>query len=222
MNSLKKYKELVVFDTETTGLSHTKNRIIELAVCRFVLIDNDFVLKDEMDVLIKIDENLPLEITNLTGITDQMLKEKGIEEVEAIKLFLTRFVSVNNDKKLFMAYNAPFDINFIEAMLNRHGESFFGKGDFLDILTVYKDRADYPHRLKDALEHYQLTDKFVNSHRAVDDCIACYQALVAMGKENDNLDKYINLFGYNPKYPATQRVPGVTYLPQPYGVKLIA
>lgn len=218
MKSLANYQEIVVFDCETTGLNPKTNHIIELAACLFVLENNHYVLKDQIDVLIKINHPLPTEITNLTGITSKMLEEEGIEESEAVREFYQRFLVPNHHPKLLAAYNAPFDINFISEMLARYGKRF-SECDFLDILTVYKDRAAFPHKLKDALSHYKLDDQFSNSHRAVDDCIACYEVLVTMSKEKDDLDKYVNLFGYNPKYLPKDQVSGVNYKPQFYNAK---
>lgn len=218
MKSLKKYQEIVVLDCETTGLDYQKDQIIELAACLFVFDGEKYLLKDEMDIFIKSDFPLLIEIVNLTGITDQILKEQGISKTEAIAMFYQRFIDNSKQRKLIAAYNAPFDINFITAMLSRHHKDLFDC-DFLDILTVYKDRASFPHKLKDAIAHYKLEDKYINSHRAVDDCIACYQVLLSMSEELDDLDKYVNLFGYNPKYRPTHQVHGVEYRPQYYGVK---
>ena len=86
----------------------------------------------------------------------------------------------------------------------------------LDALTVYKDRRPYPHRLENAIAAYGLTD-VQNSHRAIDDTAAMLALLEAMAKEEDDLDRYVNLFGYNPRYGVSgPRIGSVTYLPQPY------
>ena len=57
----------------------------------------------------------------------------------------------------------------------------------------------------------------VNSHRAVDDVLATVAVMEEMEKENDDLQHYINLFGYNPKYGVDGKPIGsVTYKAQPY------
>ena len=57
----------------------------------------------------------------------------------------------------------------------------------------------------------------VNSHRAVDDVIATVAVMEEMEKEKNDLERYINLFGYNPKYGIDGKAIGsVTYKPQPY------
>ena len=89
--------------------------------------------------------------------------------------------------------------------------------DKLDLLTVYKDRKPYPHKLCNAIEAYGLSGKVVNSHRAVDDVIATVAVMEEMEKENADLERYVNLFGYNPKYGVDGKPIGtVTYKPQPY------
>ena len=106
-------------------------------------------------------------------------------------------------------------------MLLRDGDPAILKGkDKLDLLTVYRDRHSYPHRLCNAIEQYDLSGKVVNSHRAVDDVIATVAVMEEMEKERDDLDCYVNLFGYNPKYGIEGKaISSVTYKPQPYNPK---
>ena len=87
--------------------------------------------------------------------------------------------------------------------------------DKLDLLTVYKDRRAYPHKLCNAIEAYGLAGKVVNSHRAVDDVLATLAVMGEMEAERDDLISYVNLFGYNPKYGIDGKPIGtVTYKPQ--------
>ena len=87
--------------------------------------------------------------------------------------------------------------------------------DKLDLLTVYKDRHSYPHKLCNAIEVYGLSDQVVNSHRAVDDVVATVAVMKAMEQEKDDLERYVNLFGYNPKYGVGGKpIRSVTYKPQ--------
>lgn len=68
----------VVFDTETTGLKEDIDQIIEIGALKY---END-ELVDEFDVLIHPGIDIPEVITNITGITDEMVKnQKRIEEV---------------------------------------------------------------------------------------------------------------------------------------------
>ena len=119
---------------------------------------------------------------------------------------------------LLLAYNAHFDLSFLYYLLLRHGDPMILKGkDKLDLLTVYKDRRPYPHKLCNAIEAYGLSGKVVNSHRAVDDCVATVAVMEEMEKEKADLECYVNLFGYNPKFGIDGKAIGsVTYKPQPY------
>ena len=57
----------------------------------------------------------------------------------------------------------------------------------------------------------------MNSHRAVDDANAALEVLLAMERERGDIERYINLFGYNPKYgPPKPQIGSVRYEPQPY------
>lgn len=216
MKSLYKYEELIVFDTETTGLNFKKDNIIELGVCLYVLENGVYRLKHEMDYLIKINYKVPEFISNLTGITDLMLDKEGHSEEFVAEEFNKYFVSNSSKEKLYIAYNAPFDINFMNQLLIRNNYSDLFDVDFLDLLTVYKDRAKFPHKLKNAITNYKLDDIVENSHRAIDDVKASFEVLRSMSAEDDDIDKYINLFGYNPKYKVEHKVEGVRYLPQHY------
>ena len=105
---------------------------------------------------------------------------------------------------------------FLFYFLHRLGcDGVLQKARFLDIMAIYKDRRDYPHKLCNAVESYGVDG--VNSHRAVDDANAALEVLLAMERERGDVERYINLFGYNPKYGIEGKPIGtVTYKPQPY------
>jgi len=117
---------------------------------------------------------------------------------------------------LILAYNAHFDLSFLYYLLLRDGDPTILRGkDKLDLLTVYKDRRSYPHKLCNAIESYGLSGKVVNSHRAIDDVIATVAVMEEMEKERNDLMRYVNLFGYNPKYGVEGKPIGsVVYKPQ--------
>jgi len=92
--------------------------------------------------------------------------------------------------------------------------------DKLDRRTVYRDRRSYPHKLCNAIASYGLSGKVVNSHRAVDDVLATFEVMREMEQEKDDLQNYVNLFGYIPKFGIDGKPIGsVTYKPQPYDPK---
>ena len=158
---------------------------------------------------------LPTFITELTGITDEQLDREGVDDRAAAEGFCRLLERA--ERPLLVAYNAQFDLNFLYRFLRPFGRAeALKKPRFLDALTVYRDRRDYPHKLCNAIETYGLTDA-VNSHRAVDDARATVQLLEAMASERDDLARYIDLFGTHPKYGVSgSRIASVTYRPQPY------
>lgn len=217
MKSLSEFDALIILDCETTGLNPRMDRIIELAAQLYVYTQGEFKLVDQIDSLVKQKVKLPPRIITLTGITDDMLNQYGVEEQDLVKTFKIRFLANKATRMILLSYNANFDMNFIKGMLERNGENLANYSTaYIDILTIYKDRANYPHKLSDALVHYNLDQKYANTHRAIDDCIACYQVLLRMADEYDDINRYINLFGYNPNYPPRDIISGVQYCPQPY------
>lgn len=208
---------LLILDTETSGLSFKNDRIIELAAIKLVRQDGEIVVADQMDEFIRLPDGRVLDpkIVELTHITDDMLRTQGLSEGEALGRFVKLFAG---ERALVIAYNAHFDLSFLYYSLARHGLAAALRGiDMLDALTVYKDRRDYPHKLENAIEQYRLRDKVVNSHRAIDDTLALKEVLIAMERELPDLHRYLNLFGYNPKFGVTgARISSVTYKPQPY------
>lgn len=211
------YDSLIVFDTETTGLDFKLDRIIELAAIRVIRQDGKIRVTDELDMLIKLPEGMlvPQQIEKLTGITNEKLSLEGVASNEACRNFADLF---SGEKILLIAYNAQFDMNFLYYFLAEHNNTgILKKINMLDAYTIYRDRREYPHKLENAIQAYNLQDKVVNSHRAVDDTLALLEVLKAMEEECDDLYKYINLFGYNPKYGISgSKISSVTYKAQPY------
>lgn len=216
----KQYAAVVFFDTETTGLSANTDQIIELAAIRVEQTERGTLrIANSADIFVKLPEGekLPERIVELTGITDEMLEAEGVDEATAAGVF----TDMMNDEKgavLLVAHNAQFDLLFVQAMLMRHstdGMAALNDADYLDSLTVYKDRRAYPHKLANAIVAYKLQDKVQNTHRAIDDVAALFEVCKAMEEERADLLTYVNIFGYNPKYGVSgNRIDKVTYWPQ--------
>lgn len=204
-----RFERIVVLDTETTGIDCKTDEIIELAAASVT--KNG--IESEMDVFIRLSEGrvLPPVITQLTGITPQMLEAEGVEKWEAAARFAAM---ISHPNTLLAAYNAQFDLCFLYYFLARLELADALKGvKMLDVMTVYKDRRAYPHKLQNAIDTYGVPTQ--NTHRAVDDAKAALEVLDAMAREQDDLAQYINLFGYNPKYGVSgPRISSITYHPQ--------
>lgn len=195
---LQQFKKIIFFDTETTGLDPEKDQIIELAAA--LVTENGIEFKIDAFCKLPEGEKIPEKIVELTHITDDMLADKGIDYREACRIFCNMLHS--DSEVLLVAHNIQFDLLFILEMFKRCGMvPKAPKLRALDSLTVYKDRAAYPHKLANA----------------IDDVLALYEVTKAMSEERDDLTDYIDLLGYNPKYGITGRkLRQITYMPQSY------
>lgn len=201
---------VIFFDTETSGLDCRDCKIIELAM---LTVENG-VIVDDYDEFVNIGAISP-RITEITGITNEMLRNKGLKEDIVASHIKEKLVPGT----LMVAHNAQFDLSFVFNLLARHypddAYDMVKNVKWLDTLTVLKDRKKYPHKLIDGVGHYELEE--VNFHRAIDDTKALYDLTLAMKKERDDLKRYINIFGYNRKYGVSGlRFPFIKYSEQPY------
>ncbi|WP_424765754.1 PolC-type DNA polymerase III [Paenibacillus sp. sgz302251] len=151
----------IVFDIETTGLSVINNKIIELAGVKM----RDGKEIDRFSTLIDPLEKIPYHITQLTNITDDMVR--GQPELEPK---LREFIAFIGDDVL-VAHNARFDIGFIQANCKALGMPEV-KNPVLDTLELA--RFIHPslknHRLNTLADKYKIS--LENHHRAVDDSLA--------------------------------------------------
>ncbi len=149
--------EFVVFDYETTGFSPINERITEIGA---VLIKNGEIV-DTFSSLVNPHKSIPQRVVEVTGITDEMVKDAP-DEQEIFPKFL-EFCG----NRLMVAHNAPFDISFTKAAADRLSLSFHNP--YFD--TVPMARALLPdiknHKLDTVAEALGLGD--FNHHRAVDD-----------------------------------------------------
>ena len=202
---------VIFFDTETSGLDCRDCKIIELAM----LTVEDGEIVEDYDEFVNIGQALSPKIIGLTKITNEMLRKEGLSE-EVVAAHLKERLTPGT---LMVAHNTQFDLSFVFSLLARHfpddAYDIVKNVEWLDTLTVFKDRKTYPHKLIDGVKHYNL--KTVNFHRAIDDTKALYNLTLAMKNERDDLKEYICLFGYNPKYGVSGiRFPFIKYKAQPY------
>ncbi len=153
----------IVFDLETTGLSAQTCRITEIGAVRI----RDGQVLDSFNTFVDPECPIPAEITELTGITDEMVAGAPSER-EALTAFFD-FVGKREDggEVLLIAHNADFDTGFVRAAAKRCDMPF--ENPYLD--TVALSRFLLPdlkkHKLDSLAEHYSLGD--FNHHRACDD-----------------------------------------------------
>lgn len=105
MNGIGIYdKEYVVFDIESTNLSVRNGEIIEIGA---VKVKNGQIL-NTYHSLIKPENSIPKEITDITGITDEDVKNARDEPT-----VLKEFLDFIGEDSILVAHNAEFDYNFI-------------------------------------------------------------------------------------------------------------
>ncbi len=215
---MKNFSHIFIFDVETTGISPEINQITNIAFNEISLHpEATYSSTIQAQYLIQLNPGIIYEerIQKMTGITEQMLKERGYPEKTICKHLAEHFSK--NKKTLFIAHNAQFDMTFLMKMFENCGYAFPPKKQWgvIDTLTVLKDRKCFPHKLSDAIQHYNIPN-VKNAHNAMDDVKALTAVVMAMQAEGP-IEPYIDIFGVHPSYGIMfEKISGITYKPQPY------
>lgn len=190
----KDYRRLVVFDTETSGLSPDNGEILELGAVVLTRPEGEerFTEQEDISVLIKNDNPIPWSITQINHIDDKMCEKDGISKKEFYDLLTTIF---GHKDTLIIAYNTPFDMKFIKAFMKKMNSEYVVNNDTLDLLEIAKDRTHTfrGNKLCDMLVRYEITDE-ENSHRALDDVKATLKVMRAFWKEKNDIESYIRRY----------------------------
>ena len=147
----------ICFDIETTGLSAARDKITEIGA---VKVENG-IITDTFSTFANPEMPIPQKITQLTGITDDMVKDAPSQS-EAVGAFL-EFAGDN----VLVAHNAPFDTSFIAKACEDMGREY----NYTSIDTVAISRAiltDIKNCKLDTVAKFLRLGDF-NHHRATDD-----------------------------------------------------
>lgn len=194
------YKRILVFDFETTGLTPKRDKVIEIGAVLLEKQADSYVVIEEIDYLIKQQQPITDFISNLTGITNEMLTQEGVEEEFAFR----QLDSLIDEDTLLVAYNLGFDIGFLSALYKTYvAHNYLIENDILDCMAVYKDRFPYPHKLESAVATLGLSN--ASAHRASEDAKATFKVLERLAESENNLKLYVNVLGYNKKYGLPDR-----------------
>lgn len=176
-NLTKKHKTFVAFDTETTGTNSRTDKILEIGAYKisFDKASPYYENPQIFDMLINPEIRIPNFISQLTGITNEM-----ISGAENAKNVVNEFLNFIGDDSVLIAHNAPFDLYFIDNQLER----MFAKPiRNLCVDTLPLSRWAFPEFAKESQKgNYTLQNlaKKLNiqvkaAHRAYDDAKVCME-----------------------------------------------
>lgn len=151
-------------DFETQGFNAETDAPTEIGIVAFndkfeELYSLNFLIKSPLTI------SQPKVIVELTGITDEMIQSQGISETEVLEAIYPRI----KESQAIFAYNAPFDVGFLKALLKRNSIS----EDLPLAVDVQRD-VEYPEKFKcKKLSHlaydHGILEHPDNLHRAVND-----------------------------------------------------
>ena len=155
-----------VIDIETTGLCHIKNEILELSALK--VRDNSIV--EKFSSLVKPKELIKWGITNLTGITNSMVKNE--REIEIVLKEFCDFVG--ND--VVVGHNISFDLRFIKAACKKCFEKQF-VNDYFDTLKYARKVLPMmgSYKLANLANHFSIDT--TGHHRGLIDCEITFAVL---------------------------------------------
>lgn len=179
--------DYIIFDIETTGLDSSYDEVIEIGAIKVK--NNKIVSK--FNSLVKPKNEIDEYITELTGITNEMVKDAPtIEEI------LPDFMNyMGND--ILIGHNVNFDINFIYDNLYRNKFDVL-TNDFIDTMRISRKLLpELPHhRLIDLAKYFKIDS--TNNHRSLKDCeitMNVYENLKKIALQKyDNVDEFKNVF----------------------------
>ena len=162
-------KTYVVFDFETTGVDFMNNGIAEIGAVKIA----GGRITEQFTTLVKPDYPISSEITALTGITYEMVKDAP--KIEQVLPDFIKFIEYS----VIVAHNAAFDTAFLRR--------FAGESDY-EIKNSVMDTLEMSRRLLPELRHHDLktvADRFgiaFRHHRALSDAYATAEAFIELMK----------------------------------------
>ena len=162
-----------IIDIETTGSRHQFGQITEIAIFQH----NGIEITGSYSTLIKPDMDIPLFITRLTGITNEMVRDAPrFYEVAKTIIELTA-------GRTFVAHNVHFDYNYLKEEYKRLGYNYYRK----TICTVRLARQLLPGHKSYSLGKLcaNLGIEINGRHRAAGDAYATAQLFNLLLKENE-------------------------------------
>lgn len=198
-----------IIDVETTGGLARSERITEIAI---VLHDGERIV-DTFATLLNPERSIPWNITQLTGITDEMV-------ATAPRFFeVARRIVEMTDGAIFVAHNVSFDYGFVREEFARLGFAYTRK----QLCTVRLARKVFPglpsYSLSNLKRHFGIYAE--KSHRALDDTLATVQVfekILAEQAGTGSVKTFINHGVKEAKLPKNITLERLHALPEACGV----
>ena len=152
----------VILDTETTGLSAEKDRIVEIAC---VELSNHIPTKNIFHTFLNPETKVSADAFSVHGYSDEFLSNKP-----RFKDVAKDFLNFIKDKKLII-HNADFDLGFLNNELKRLNIKPILKSDILDTLQIARSRFPGVGNSLDALcKRFKISIEAREKHSALLDC----------------------------------------------------
>lgn len=187
--------QIVVLDVESTGLSTTKDDIIQIAA---ICYGKDGV-KEALDVLLK-PTRLVGDSYFIHGFSDEQLEKEGIAPEEALERLHT-FVK----GKVIVGHNINYDLQIINSMMSRYHKPLLKGYSIYDTLDLaYKVYPKLPNHKLETLSKLILTNT-KPTHNAMQDILATSEVLThllehIMLKKQERLEKIEAYYCYIEEY----------------------
>ncbi len=162
-----------IVDVETTGANRQGQKITEIAI----IITDGVRIIEEFSTLINPERRIPIRITYLTGITNEMA-------ATAPKFYeVAKKIIELSEGCIFVAHNVFFDYQFLQREFSELGYVFRRKL----FCTVKNARRAFPglpsYSLKNLTKHFNI--ELRNHHRALSDTKAAYELFLKIQTQID-------------------------------------
>ena len=174
-----------VLDLETTGFSATSEKITEVGIMKM---KNGEVI-DQFACFVNPEKHIPQRVSEVTNITDDMVKD-----AETIEKVFPKILEFLGDS-VIVAHNAGFDVGFLKQNAKNLGYEF--DYTYIDTLSLAKDLFPEYKKYKLGRIAANLGIKVEVAHRALDDVdttVKVFKVMLDMLKERgarklDDIDK---------------------------------
>jgi len=152
----------VILDTETTGLSADKDRIVEIAC---VELNNHIPTKNVFHTFLNPEIKVSADAFSVHGYSDEFLSNKP-----KFKDVVKDFLNFIKDKKLII-HNADFDLGFLNNELKRLNIKPILKANIIDTLQIARSKFPGVGNSLDALcKRFKINIEAREKHSALLDC----------------------------------------------------